>query len=80
MDERTDERTAKRYASVQHIKQKPYYRPGVIDDPNPFDETCATRAWKYKMKVWVATLKRMHAQEQLPQPENAAPDLMEGPQ
>ena len=72
-----DERTAKRYASVQHIKQKPYYRPG-IEDPNPF-ETCPTRAWRYKMKVWVVTLKTVH-QDQLPQQENPAHDVTAGSQ
>ena len=72
-----DERTAKRYASVQHIKQKWYYRPGDIDEPNPF-ETCPTRRWRYKMRVWVLALKRAFDQDQEPQHEDAAPDLMAG--
>ena len=47
-----DKRTAKRYASVQHIKQQWYYRPGVIDDElDLFDENCMTRRWRYKMRV-----------------------------
>ena len=72
-----DGKTAKRYASVQHIKQKPYYHPGVIEDPDPF-EACPTRAWRYKMKVWVLTLKRMQAfdRDRLPQKIDAAPDVM----
>ena len=71
-----DERTAKRYASVQHIKQKPYYRPGIIEDPDPF-EPCPTRLWRHKMKIWVVTLKRLQAfdRDQLSQHEDAAPDV-----
>ena len=70
-----DERTAKRYASVQHIKRQWYYKPGVVEDLNPF-ETCPTRAWRYKMRVWVVTLKRAFDQAQEQQLEDSTPDLM----
>ena len=72
-----DERQAKRVASVQQIKQKPYYRPGVVDEePDPLDETCPTRKWRYKLRVWVVALKRMQEQER---GNAAAHDLMAGP-
>ena len=73
-----EERTAKRYASVQHVKQQWYYRPGVTDDePDPFDETCPTRKWRYNMHLWVKALKRAF-RDQEPQHQDAAPDLMAG--
>ena len=68
-----DKRTAKRYASEQHIKQQWYYRPGVIDDElDPFDENCPTRRWRYKMRVWVLGMKRTLDRDQRPQNEDAA--------
>ena len=73
-----DARMQKRYASVQHIKQMPYYRPGVVhDEPDPFDKTCPTRMRRYKLRVWVIALKRAY---QEPRHEDAAPDLMAGPE
>ena len=65
-----DARTAKRVAQVQHIKGKPYFRAGLVDEPDPL-AICATRMWKWKMKVWVETLKKAHTcdQDQLPQHE-----------
>ena len=73
-----DERTAKRVGSVQHIQNKPYYRK-VIGEPDPF-ETCPTRTWRHKMRVWVLALKRMQDQDQLPQREDAAAAVMAGSQ
>ena len=72
-----DGQTEKRFASVQHIKQKLYYRPGVVEDPDPF-EACPTRAWRCKMKEWVLTLKRMQAfdRDRLPQKEDAARNVI----
>ena len=72
-----DARTQKRIASVQHIKQKLYYRP-LIQEPDPLDEGCSTRAWKYAMKVWVETLKKNAFNEGQPQHADAAPDVMTG--
>ena len=56
-----DARTKKRVDSVQHIKSKPYFRPGIEQDPDPFDETCSTRMWRFKMKVWVETMKAIES-------------------
>ena len=50
-------RLLKRLDAVQHIRNEPYFRPGIKSEPDPFDETCSTRKWKFKMKVWVETLK-----------------------
>ena len=74
-----DARVAKRVAQVQRIKRKKYYVP-VAEEPDPI-ATCATRMWKFKMKVWVETLKKAHTrnQDQLPQhEENPAPEVMAG--
>lgn len=74
-----DARTAKRIAQVQRIKGKRYYVP-VAEEPDPV-AICATRMWKFKMKVWVETLKKTHAcnQDQLPQhEEDPAPAVMAG--
>lgn len=71
-----DARMAKRMAQVWHIEQKPYYRPGLAEQPDPSAQTCSTRMWKYKMNVWVQTLKRAHARDQDQQPpheEDPAP-------
>ena len=70
-----DAKTAKRVAQVHDIKGKPYYRAGLIDEPDPL-AICATRMWKWKMNVWVQTLKRAHARDQDQQPpheEDPAP-------
>ena len=72
-----DARMQKRYASVQHIKQQWYYRPGVVDDEPDPGENCPTRMWRFKMLVWVIALKRAF-QDQEPRHEDAAPDLMAG--
>ena len=64
-----DARTQKRMASVQHIKQKPYYRP-LSEEPDP-TATCSSRLWKWKMKVWVETLKEQAA------PPKAAPEALQ---
>ena len=73
-----DPRTQKRISSVAHIKSKAYYRP-VIEEPDPIDEACSTRMWRFKMKVWVATLKRRQTcDEDQPQHEDAAPDVIAG--
>ena len=72
-----DARTQKRIASVQHIKQKLYYRP-LSQEPDPLDEGCSTRAWKYAMKVWVETLKKNAFNEGQSQHADAAPDVMTG--
>ena len=50
-----DARTQKRIASVQHVKQKSYYRR-LSEEPDP-TATCSTRLWKGKMKVWVRALR-----------------------
>ena len=76
-----DARTAKRMAHVRHIKQKPYYRPGLVEQPDPSAQTCSTRMWKYKMRVWVETMKKtQNGHQGLPQHEGtqhegAAPDV-----
>ena len=77
-----DPRTKKRLESVQHIKAKPYFRPGLVEEPNPLDETCSTRTWKYKMREWVLALKKTQTfdQDQLPQQENPAHDVTAGSQ
>ena len=74
-----DARTAKRVAQVQHIKGEKYYAP-VAEEPDPV-AMCATRMWKFKMKVWVETLKKTHTrnQDQLPQQEeDPAPEVTTG--
>ena len=63
-------------ASVQHIKQKPYYRP-LSEEPDP-TATCSTRLWKWKMKVWVETLKEQA--DRAPRRANAAQDVAAGSQ
>ena len=51
-----DSQTAKRVAQVAHIRSKPYYVP-VDVEPDPLVENCPTRLWRYRMRVWVETLK-----------------------
>ena len=68
-----DSRTAKRMVQVQHIEQKSYYRPGLVEEPDPSAQTCSTRMWKYKMRVWVDTMKKTQTCDQgLPHPHGAA--------
>ena len=72
-----DARMQKRLASVQHIKQQWYYKPGLADEePDPFDETCPTRMWRHKVRVWFVTLKRAFDQHKEPQREDAVPDVI----
>ena len=74
-----DARTRKRIGSVAHIKSKPYYKP-IIDEPDPVADNCSTRMWKFKMKLWVETLKSMQPcdRDQLPRHGGAAPDVTAG--
>ena len=70
-----DAKTAKRVAQIQRVKGKPYFRAGLIEEPDPL-AVCATRMWKWKMSVWVQTLKQAHARDrdqQLPHEEDPAP-------
>ena len=68
-------RTAKRISQVEHIKGKPYYVP-IAEEPDPYTEEVSTRMWRYNMRCWVQTLK---AQAE-PRRDNAAHDVMAGPQ
>ena len=71
-----DMRTAKRQASVEHVKRKRYYKPGVVhDEPDPFDKTCSTRRWRYHMRWWVMALKEA-SQDQEVRHEDLVPDVI----
>ena len=68
-----DSRTAKRMAQVRDIEQKSYYRPGFVEEPDPSAQTCSTRMWKYKVRVWVETMKKTQTCDRgLPHPRVAA--------
>ena len=74
-------RLLKRLESVQHIKNKPYFRPGIESEPDPFDETCSTRMWRFKMKIWVETLKTIEFGScRYKSIRDPAPDVIAGPQ
>ena len=70
-------RTAKRVAQVAHIISKPYYTP-VDSEPDPLVENCPTRMWKYRMRVWVETLKGGARKGGSPEHEEEALDVTAG--
>ena len=61
-------RTQKRIDDILRARSRECYQPGLIEEPDPLDETISTRKWRYNMKMWIRALKTAHAAQRFNQP------------